>query len=128
MGYRVAADLVLVLHLLFIVFVIAGGLLGLRWRWTPWLHLPAVVWGVALEFFGWICPLTPLENSLRQASGAQGYEGGFIEHYILSIIYPRGLTPEIQIALGVIVLVINVAVYGVILRRRRRAAPEGVRG
>lgn len=122
MMYRVLADLVLVFHLGFIVFVVLGGFLGLRWRWMPWLHLPAVVWGVALEFYGWICPLTPLENRLRRASGAVGYEGGFIEHYILPIIYPKGLTHEIQIALGAGVLVVNVAVYAILWRRRKRDA------
>ncbi|NVK44651.1 MAG: DUF2784 domain-containing protein [Oceanospirillaceae bacterium] len=118
---RIMADAVLVLHLLFILFVLAGGLLLLWRRWLALLHLPAVVWAVLLELNGWICPLTPLENRLRMAAGQVGYEGGFIERYLLAVIYPQGLTPEIQQGLGILVLVLNLVVYGwVFLGRKRR--------
>ena len=92
MIYRALADLVLVVHLGFVLFVVLGGLLVVRWPWLAWLHVPAAVWGVLIEFMGWICPLTPLENSFRVAGGGAGYSGGFIEHYIRPILYPAGLT------------------------------------
>ncbi|MFC6671575.1 DUF2784 domain-containing protein [Marinobacterium aestuariivivens] len=121
MLYSLAATAVLVLHLLFILFVLAGGLLLLWHRALVLLHLPAVVWAALLELNGWICPLTPLENRLRAAAGQGGYDGGFIEHYLLAVVYPQGLTPEIQQGLGILVLVVNVAVYGrVFLGRKRR--------
>lgn len=120
MFYRLAADAVVFSHLLFILFVLCGGLLVLRWHGLAWLHLPAVAWGMAVEFFHLYCPLTPLENRLRQAAGESGYSGGFIEHYLLPLIYPSGLTPSIQWVLGSLVLVLNLAVYlGLVLRRRR---------
>ncbi|MCO6413054.1 MAG: DUF2784 domain-containing protein [Thiogranum sp.] len=117
MLYRVTADLVLVLHLLFILFAVLGGLLVLKWRWVAWLHFPAALWAAMIEFAGWYCPLTPLENSLRAAGGQQGYSGGFIEHYLVPLIYPAGLTRELQIGLGMAVVLINLAVYGILLRR-----------
>ncbi len=120
MPYSVAADIVVVLHLLFIVFAVLGGLLVLKWQKLIWLHVPAAIWGVLIEFAGWICPLTPLEKKLRAASGSNGYSGGFVEHYIIPIIYPAGLTREVQVILGLIVLVMNVVVYVVIIRRNRR--------
>jgi len=113
------ADLVVVAHFLFIAFVVAGALLLFRWPRVAWLHLPAAAWGVVVEWTGWICPLTPLENSLRRAAGEAGYGGGFVERYLLPVIYPAGLTPAIQLWLGVIVLVLNVAIYAVWWRRRR---------
>jgi hypothetical protein len=116
---RVLADLVLVLHFAFIVFVLAGGLLALRWRWAPALHLPAALWGAFVEASGRMCPLTPLENSLRRAAGDAGYAGGFIEHYLLALIYPAALTPRVQLALAGIVVLINALVYAVVWRRRR---------
>jgi hypothetical protein len=116
-----AADLVLIAHLAFVVFVAGGGLLVLRWLRLAWLHVPVAMWGAAVEFGGWICPLTPLENRLRAAGGEAGYAGGFIEHYLVPIVYPSGLTRGHQIALGVAVLVVNLAVYGVVLRRWTRA-------
>jgi hypothetical protein len=119
MIYQILADIVLVIHLLFIVFVVAGGLLVMRKRWVAWLHLPAAVWGALIEFMGWYCPLTPLENDLRQLAGQSGYEGGFIEHYLLPVIYPDGLTREIQLMLGTIVVVINLAIYIYVLRTVR---------
>ncbi|MFJ4290361.1 DUF2784 domain-containing protein [Cupriavidus sp. NPDC089707] len=113
------ADLVVVVHGLFIVFVVAGGLLVLRWPRLAWVHVPAAVWGVLIEWVGGTCPLTPLENALRRAAGEAGYSGGFIERYLLPLIYPAGLTPAVQFWLGLVVLVVNVAVYVVWWRRRR---------
>ena len=119
MLYRWLADLTLVVHLGFIVFVVVGGFLVLRWPRLVWLHVPCAIWGLLIELAGWICPLTPLENALRRAGGAAGYSGGFIEHYILPIIYPGGLTRSIQIALGIGVVIINLVAYGWVLHRRR---------
>lgn len=113
------ADLVVIAHALFIVFVVAGGLLVLRWPRAAWVHLPAAVWGVLIEWAGWICPLTPLENTLRRAAGQAGYSGGFVERYLLPMIYPAGLTPSVQLWLGLVVLVVNVAIYALWWRRRR---------
>lgn len=118
MTAAVLADLVVLLHLAFILFVMLGGLLVLRWRRLMWLHLPVVVWGAAIEFIGWICPLTPLENRLRAAAGEAGYSGGFIEHYLIPLIYPAGLTRELQWLLGALVLLVNAAVYWRVLRGR----------
>lgn len=112
------ADLILLLHLAFIVFVVAGGLLALRWPRIAWLHLPAAAWGAAVELFGWICPLTPLENRLRLAGGEAYTEGDFIARLLLPLIYPDALTREIQLGLGLIVLAVNVAIYARIFRRR----------
>lgn len=120
MLHRLAADAVLVLHLAFIVFVLVGGLLALRWRGAPWLHLPAAAWGVYIELSGGLCPLTPLENSLRRAAGEAGYAGGFIEHYLLPLIYPAGLTQEIQYLLAAIVVGVNVLAYAWVWAARRR--------
>ena len=106
-------------HFFFVVFVALGGVLVLRWRHLAWVHLPCVVWGALIEFSGWICPLTPLENWLRLQSGAAGYEGGFIEHYLMPVLYPADLSRQMQIGLGLAVVIINVAIYGSILRRRR---------
>ena len=108
---RLAADAVVVVHLLFILFVLGGGLLVLRWPRLALLHLPAAAWGVAVELLHLDCPLTPLENQLRQAAGQAGYDGGFVEHYLIPLIYPAGLTPQIQLWLGAVVLAINVPVY-----------------
>lgn len=119
MGYRILADVLVILHLGFVVFVVAGGLLVLWRRWWAWIHLPAASWGVLIEWAGWVCPLTPLENRLRAMGDAPTYEGGFIDQYIVPILYPPGLTRGMQIALGVAVVVINAVVYTVALRRRR---------
>lgn len=124
MFLRLLADVVVVFHLVFVAFAVAGGLLALRWRWMPWLHLPVLGWAALVEFTGWICPLTPLENHLRAAGGAAGYAGGFIEHYLLPMLYPAGLTRELQWVLGGGLLAFNAVVYAVLLwrgRRRRRA-------
>ena len=120
MSARLAADLVLVFHLAFVVFVLLGGSLVLIRPWLALVHLPAVTWAVLLEFLGWICPLTPLEQDLRRAAGQAGYEGGFVEHYLVPILYPPGLTPSIQWVLGGIVLVVNLAFYSVLIRRLRQ--------
>ncbi|QXW43790.1 MULTISPECIES: DUF2784 domain-containing protein [Pseudomonas syringae group] len=117
MFYRVAADAVVAFHLLFIVFVLFGGLLVVSRPWLALLHVPAVAWGAAVEFLHLYCPLTPLENSLRSTAGEQGYDGGFVEHYLIPLIYPAGLTPGIQLWLGGIVLLVNVSVYGLLLMR-----------
>ena len=114
------ADGVLVLHGLFIAWAAFGALAVWRWPRLLVLHLPALAWGVWIEISGGICPLTPLENRLRHAAGQAGYDGGFVEHYLLALIYPEGLTREVQIALGVAVIVINAAVYGVLVRRALR--------
>lgn len=118
MGWRLAADALVVIHLGFILFVLLGGLLLLRWPRLLWLHLPAVAWGVTVEFFHLLCPLTPWENQLRQAAGDAGYEGGFIEHYLIPLIYPAGLTPQVQLWLGGFVVLINVGVYAYLLMVR----------
>ena len=114
---RLAADTVVVIHLAFIVFVVFGGLLVLRWRWAAVVHLPAVAWGAAVEFTGWICPLTPLENNLRHAGAEAGYSGSFVEHYLMPILYPAGLTRDTQLILGIFVIAINLVVYFLVLRR-----------
>lgn len=121
MLYRLLADLVLLTHLCFIVFVLLGGLLALRWPRAVLVHLPCALYGVAIEFIGWICPLTPLENRFRQLAGERGYEAGFIEHYLLPIIYPAGLTETVQIVLGAIVIAVNAVVYAVVVRRHQEA-------
>ncbi len=120
MPYRLLADLVVTLHLLFVAFVVLGGLLALRWRRVVWLHLPAAVWGALIEFAGWVCPLTPLEKWLRGLAGEAGYRGGFIEHYMLPVLYPAGLTRGVQLVLGAFVVGVNVAVYWLVFRRAAR--------
>lgn len=118
MIYRLLADGVVAIHFLFVVFVVLGGLAVLRWRWLAWIHLPAAAWGALISFAGWICPLTPLENHLRRLGGEAGYEGSFVEIYLLPILYPAELTREIQVGLGLFVLAVNGAVYGFLLWRR----------
>ncbi|MBK6336935.1 MAG: DUF2784 domain-containing protein [Betaproteobacteria bacterium] len=120
MVHRLLADALVVAHLGFIVFVVAGGLLALRRPRAAWLHLPAVAWGIYAEATATICPLTPLENLWRQRAGQDGYAGGFVEHYLVPLIYPAGLTPRLQLALAALVLGINVLVYGIVAARRRR--------
>lgn len=115
MIYSILADVVIAVHFLFIVFVVVGALLVLKWRRLVYIHLIAAFWGALIMFQGWICPLTPLENRLRRAAGQSGYDGGFIEHYLLPVIYPSGLTREIQIFLGIGVIIINLILYGIII-------------
>ncbi len=118
--YLFLADLAVVIHLLFIAFVVLGGLLVLKWPPAAWLHLPALAWGVYIELSGGICPLTPLEVWLRRQAGSEAYAGGFVEHYLLPILYPPGLTPGVQQALAAALITVNVLVYGWVLYRRRR--------
>ena len=120
MIYRWLADGVVLLHALFVVFVVAGGFLTIRWQRIAWVHLPAAVWGAMIEFAGWVCPLTPLENSLRERAGDAGYTGGFVEHYVLRALYPGDIPVELGWALGSAVVLINVVAYGYAWRRRRR--------
>ena len=120
MWYRLAADLTFILHALFIVFVVCGGLLCLhRFSWAV-VHLPAVAWGIWIEVSGGICPLTPLENHYLRLAGEQGYQGGYIDHYLIPIIYPAGLTRNTQWMIAVLALVINLAIYTWIICRRRK--------
>ena len=114
------ADMVVLLHLGFVLFVMLGGLFVLKWKWVMWGHLPAAVWGALIEFTGWICPLTPLENWIREAGGEQGYQSDFIEHYVMPLLYPTGLTREIQIFLGVLVILLNVGIYALVFHRHKK--------
>jgi len=126
MAYRLLADLITVLHFAFVAYVLLGGFLVLRWRRSIWIHGPAALWGAVVEWAGWVCPLTPLENWLRLKGGVRGYEGGFVEHYVVPTLYPEALTPAIQVVLGGLVIVVNLVVYGYALRvRRRRARAPG---
>ena len=126
MFYRFLADAVVVLHLGFVVFVMLGALLALRWPKLVWVHLPAAFWGAWIEFSGRICPLTPLENRLRSLGGGATYEQGFVEQYLLPVLYPPGLTTDVQLLLGTLVVLVNAALYGLLWRRRhRRQHPEG---
>ncbi len=111
------ADLTLLIHLAFIFFIVLGGLLVARWPRLLWAHIPAAVWGVLIELAGWTCPLTPLENWLRRRAGQRGYETSFVEHYLLPVIYPEALTRNVQFVLAVLVLVANVALYAIVVRR-----------
>jgi len=115
-----AADLVVLVHFGFILFVALGGLFALRWRKIARVHLPCVLWGLGIEWFGWLCPLTPLEYRLRRLAGEAGFTGGFIDHYIVPLVYPAGLTRNMQIGLGVLVLLMNLIVYGRILMVQQR--------
>jgi hypothetical protein len=119
--YSLAADLVLVVHLAFVVFVALGGLLALRWPRVAWVHLPAAAWGAAIEFGGWICPLTPLENDLRARAGESPFTGDFVARYLLPVIYPEGLSREAQIVLGIAVVLANAVIYAAVWRRWRRS-------
>jgi hypothetical protein len=116
------ADLIVLIHFAFVLFVIFGGLLALRWPKAAYVHLPIAAYGALIELVGWICPLTPLEKRLRESAGLEGYQGGFVEHYILPVLYPSGLTPNIQVALGGLVIVLNLAVYALVLRSSRIAS------
>src|SRR5262249_33126911 len=124
---QVLADAVLVLHFLFIGFVFVGAFLVLRWPRLAWIHLPAAVWGAVVELTGWICPLTPLENHFLERAGHASYSGDFVEHYLVKVIYPDGLTEKGQLALGLLVVGVNVSLYAVVIMRRRRAGrPDNI--
>src|SRR5574341_296314 len=120
MPYVLLADLVVLVHAGFILFAALGGLLVLWWRRMLWLHLPAAIWAMLIELFGWVCPLTPLEVALRRAGGAAGYEGSFVGHYLLLLIYPASLTREIQLGLAALVMAVNGSIYFLVWRRIRR--------
>jgi Protein of Unknown function (DUF2784) len=122
MLYPLLADLVLVVHLMFVVFVLCGGLLVLKWRWIARLHLPAVVWGAVVEFTGWICPLTPLENWLRVQGGEAGAQDDFTTRYLLPILYPADLTRDVQLLLGTVVIAVNAGMYCWFWRMQARGA------
>jgi len=123
--YQLAADLLVLIHLAFIVFVVTGGFFVLKWPWLALLHLPAVVWGAIVEIKGWLCPLTPWENNLRHLAGQEGYSEGFVEHYLIPLIYPAELTRDTQIAMGMIVVAINLCIYCFIAYRLIRKSKEG---
>lgn len=120
--YNLLADLIVLAHFLFIVFVICGGLLVIHWPKAAFLHLPAAVWGAFVELFGWICPLTPMENHFRNLAGANQYSGDFILRYLVPVIYPDTLTSTIQTVLGISVIVINVFVYTIAINKHKNAA------
>ena len=119
MPYALLADIMLFLHVVFIVFVVFGGLLVFWRRGFAWFHVPCAVWGILIEFQGWVCPLTYLENDLRAAAGSSGYSGGFIEHYLMPLVYPSGLTSDMQVLLGLAVLFINAIIYILVWRKMR---------
>ena len=128
MGWRLLADVVVVVHALFIVFVVAGGLLALRWRWMAFVHLPVAVYGVVIELVGFTCPLTPLEKALRRRAGSAGYDGGFVEHYVIPLVYPGEFTSGVKIVLALLIVAVNVVVYTIVWRRARSgpgADPHG---
>ncbi|HZV99340.1 MAG TPA: DUF2784 domain-containing protein [Methylophilaceae bacterium] len=118
--YYFLAQVVLLVHGAFILFVVLGGLLALKWPRLAWVHLPAAIWGAVVEFMSWPCPLTPLEKRFLELAGRASYEGGFIEHYLWPIIYPAGLTQDMQLILGSAVIVVNSIIYGIVIFRLRR--------
>lgn len=117
--YPLLADLVVFIHLAFVVFVVLGGFLVMKWPGFIWIHLPAACWGIAIELSGWICPLTPLENWLRHKGGEENYQFDFVAHYLLPMLYPEGLTRRSQFVLGALVLVVNVAIYRWVFRKKK---------
>jgi len=123
--YPLLADLVVLAHALFVLFVVVGGLAVLRWPRMVWLHIPAAVWGVGIEILGWTCPLTYLENHLRRLGGKPGYGGTFIQQYLEPLVYPQGLTRTSQVLLGLAAFLVNSAVYGHLLRHRRACGNRG---
>lgn len=120
LGYQLAADLIVILHFSFVIFVLFGAVLLLWRRWLIWLHLPALIWGVLIELAGWVCPLTPLENHLRLQAGLEMYSGDFVMQYIMPILYPQGLTRELQVGYGLFVLLFNAGIYYYVLRGKSR--------
>jgi hypothetical protein len=128
MLYGMFADFIVLLHFAFVVFVTCGGLLAVKWPRVIWLHLPAAAWGALVEFSGWVCPLTPIENQFREQAGQAGYDGDFLTEYLLPILYPTGLTREVQFVLGIVVVVVNGVIYGWLWRRRLVAENLSTRG
>jgi hypothetical protein len=126
--YKFLADALVVFHICFVGFVLLGGMIVLRWRRAMWLHLPAVAWGIYIELSHNICPLTPLENHLRDWGGAATYQGGFVDHYIMPVLYPNGLTHAMQVEIAVLIVVLNAAAYGWVLAGRRIRARRAQRG
>lgn len=122
MGYTILADLIVILHAMFVLFVLFGGFLIVKWPQAKWLHLPVMAWGVMIEFTGWICPLTPLESWLRQQAGNTGNEADFLQRFLSALLYPDDLTRAMQIAFGTIVVALNLVVYGWLWQRRETAA------
>lgn len=120
MSSRTLADLVVLAHLTFVIFVLAGGVAVLRWPRLAWLHLPAVAWAVVVECAGWVCPLTPVENALRRSAGDAAYAGGFVEQYLLPVLYPEALTRGVQVGIGTAVLLLNALIYWQVARRHAR--------
>lgn len=121
-AFALLAGLIVLVHLAFVVFAASGALMALRWSWIPWVHLPAAAWAAYIEFSGGICPLTPLENDLRARAGLDYYSGDFVAQYLFPMLYPGGLTREAQLVIGGAVLVVNLALYGWVWRRRRATA------
>lgn len=124
MALAALADLVLLLHLAFVVFVALGGLVAVRWPGVLWAHVPAAGWGAFVELTGRVCPLTPLENSLRAAAGQTRYQGDFLERYLAPVVYPAGLTRDIQVMLGAVLILVNLVIYAVVWRRRGAGRPD----
>ena len=122
MPWRLLADAVVLLHLAVVAFIVLGGMLAWRWPRAALVHVPFAIWGVAIEVGRWVCPLTPLENRLRRLGGEAGYEGGFVEHYLLPVLYPEGLDARSGLALAALVLAVNAAIYARVVRRLRRRA------
>ena len=120
MLYSLLADLVLILHAIFVIFVVLGGVAVLWYRRLIWLHAPCALWGILIEYLGWICPLTYLENYLRSAAGSRGYSDGFVDHYLVPLVYPSGLTTDMQLLLGTAVLAINIMIYMFLWRHWKR--------
>lgn len=120
MLYRLLADLVVGLHFAFVLFVVLGGLFALRWPRAAWFHIPTAIWGAGIEFVQGVCPLTPLENRFRHLGGEAGYAGGFVEHYLWPVLYPAGLSQNVQLGLGIFVVLLNLVIYTVVWRRRAR--------
>ena len=124
MGYRLAADAMMISHLLYIVFVVVGGLAAFRARWVLWLHVPAVAWAIYVQYFGRVCPLTDWEKGLRGLAGEAGYEGGFIDRYLMPVIYPTDMPVAMNLVLGTLVILVNAAVYGWLIAHIRRPHPH----
>ncbi len=117
--YQLLADVLVLAHFLFIIFVVICGILVIRWPWLALVHLPAAVWGAAVELYGWVCPLTPLENYLRRLGGGMAYRGDFIEYYLVGLIYPENLTVTMQRIFGLLVIAVNIVFYILVLRKQR---------